>query len=112
MTYSHGIDDNDGAIFKEFEPGERRVYKWMGGIMMTQLINNLYKKPFTQLFKERVFEPLNFKETAWRTIEIDELVKVIIDPSRDAILPIIQQVGWKGISLFLQESLHIGDIFI
>ncbi|MDA2101923.1 penicillin-binding protein [Bacillus wiedmannii] len=101
VTYSHGIDDNDGAIFREFGPGERWAYKGMGVIMMTKLINNLYKKPFTQLLKERVFEPLNFKETAWRTIEIDELVKVITDPSRDAILPINHSTSGLEGNLFV-----------
>jgi CubicO group peptidase (beta-lactamase class C family) len=60
----------------------------MGIIIITELLNSLYNQPFTNLLEERVFVPLGLKETGWRTQDNGNLVKVILDPSKEAILPI------------------------
>ncbi|MFD1739201.1 serine hydrolase domain-containing protein [Bacillus salitolerans] len=88
VTHSHGIDDNHNVIFREFEPGTSWSYRGIGVIMITQLINKLYSKPFTELLKERVFIPLGLNETAWRTENHENLVRVIVNQNEDAVLPI------------------------
>lgn len=88
VTYSHGIDDNSINIFREFAAGTSWAYKGMGIIMITELLNSLYKQPFTKMLEERVFIPLGLKETGWRTQDNGNLVKVILNPNKEAILPI------------------------
>jgi CubicO group peptidase (beta-lactamase class C family) len=81
VTHSHGLRENkDGRIFREFKEGEGWAYRRINTTMTVQLVNSLYKKPFPQLLEERVFQPLELKETGWRTEEDEKLVKVMGDP--------------------------------
>lgn len=85
VTHSHGLHQKeDGELFREFEPGQGWAYRGVNVLMMTQLVNKLFGRSFPDLLKERVFDPLNFKETAWQTIENEDLVKVVIDPEQVA----------------------------
>jgi len=78
VTHSHGLHEReDGTIFREFEPGRSWAYRGINVSMMTWLVNRLFNKSFTELLNERVFLPLDMKETAWHTKENDALVKEI-----------------------------------
>ncbi|MBB6452739.1 CubicO group peptidase (beta-lactamase class C family) [Salirhabdus euzebyi] len=82
VTHSHGLHEQEnGSLYREFEPGESWAYRGINVMMMTKLLKSLYGKPYTDLLKERVFEPLLFTETAWQTEEKEDLVHVIYDPS-------------------------------
>ncbi|WP_257348799.1 serine hydrolase domain-containing protein [Pseudalkalibacillus decolorationis] len=84
VTHSHGLDeDENGMVYREFEPGEGWAYRGINVKMMTQLVEKLYNKSFPQLLKERVFAPLNFTRTAWETVEHENLVKVIVNPNKE-----------------------------
>ncbi|WP_242223434.1 serine hydrolase [Bacillus cereus group sp. BfR-BA-01380] len=86
VTHSHGLDVSEGGIiYREFEPGEGWAYRGINVEMMTQLIYKLYNKSFPELLKERVFIPAGFTETAWQTIDHENLVKVIINPNEEAV---------------------------
>ncbi|WP_246586568.1 serine hydrolase domain-containing protein [Cytobacillus gottheilii] len=81
VTHSHGLHEKEnGAIFREFEPGQGWAYRGVNVLMMTRLVNRLFNMSFPALLEERVFSPLGFKETAWQTKENELLVKEIIDP--------------------------------
>lgn len=78
VTHSHGLDSNEkGDIFREFKPGSSWAYRNVGVDIMTKLIHRLYGKGFTQLLKERVFTPLGFSETGWKTEPNENLVPII-----------------------------------
>ncbi|HDR6312468.1 TPA: beta-lactamase family protein [Bacillus cereus] len=86
VTHSHGLGEtNDGTIFREFEPGQAWAYRDINVRMITRLIYQLYNKSFPELLKERVFDLANFKETGWRIQQDENLVKVVNNPSEDAI---------------------------
>lgn len=86
VTHSHGLGEtNDGTIFREFEPGQAWAYRNVNVRMITRLIYQLYSKSFPELLKERVFTPANFQETGWRIQQNENLVKVVNNPSEDAI---------------------------
>ncbi|TCJ81874.1 UNVERIFIED_ORG: CubicO group peptidase (beta-lactamase class C family) [Bacillus cereus] len=86
VTHSHGLGEtNDGTIFREFEPGQAWAYRDVNVRMITRLIYQLYSKSFPELLKERVFTPANFQETGWRIQQNENLVKVVNNPSEDAI---------------------------
>ncbi|MHC0036930.1 serine hydrolase domain-containing protein [Pseudoneobacillus sp. C159] len=79
VTHSHGLNENaDGAIFREFEPGQGWAYRDINVLMMTRLVNRLFHKSYPELLHERIFSPLGFKETTWPTIGHDALVTEII----------------------------------
>ncbi|WP_237980433.1 serine hydrolase domain-containing protein [Bacillus thuringiensis] len=86
VTHSHGLTEtDDGTIFREFEPGQAWAYRDINVRMMTSLIYQLYNKSFPELLKKRVFDLANFKETGWRIQQDENLVKVVNNPSEDAI---------------------------
>ncbi|UFU00103.1 beta-lactamase family protein [Radiobacillus kanasensis] len=85
VTHSHGLHEKeDGTIFREFEPGQSWAYRGINVLMMTKLIRKLYQKSFPELIKERVFQPLGFRETDWYTKPNDNLVQVIDQPEKVA----------------------------
>ncbi len=87
VTHSHGLDiDENGYIFRKFEPGTKWEYCNVGVDIVTKLIHRLYGKGFPQLLNERVFTPLGFSETGWRT-EPDENLVPIIDRIDKPALP-------------------------
>lgn len=85
VTHSHGLHQKgDGTLYREFDAGKGWAYRGINVTMMTELINKLYGKSFSQILKERVFLPLGLNETAWYTNPNEELVKVIDDPNEVA----------------------------
>ncbi|WP_064093891.1 serine hydrolase domain-containing protein [Rossellomorea aquimaris] len=77
-TNSHGLDRKpDGTIYREFKAGKRWAYHNVGDGMIAELVNSLYNKGFPELLNERVFKPMGFTETGWRTKPHENLVKVI-----------------------------------
>lgn len=83
VTHSHGLDeDEEGNIFREFEPGEKWAYRDVNIVMMTKLIRKLYGMSFTDLLRHRVFKPLGFTRTWWEMEDHDDLVRVIVDPEQ------------------------------
>ncbi|MGA9290163.1 MAG: serine hydrolase domain-containing protein [Anaerobacillus sp.] len=84
VTHTHGLDENtNGDVMREFEPGESWAYRGINIKIITKLIHNLYGIPFTELLREKVFEPMGFCNTWWETEENDDLVRVVIDPDKD-----------------------------
>lgn len=78
VTHSHGLNtDENGYIFREFESGSKWEYCNVGVDIVTKLIHRLYGKGFPQLLNERVFTPLGFSETGWRTEPDENLVPII-----------------------------------
>lgn len=83
VTHSHGLnEDEKGNMYREFEPGEGWAYRGINVELMTKLFQRIYNKNFSELLKERIFNPLNFKESTWQTEDNDNLVKVINDPKQ------------------------------
>jgi CubicO group peptidase (beta-lactamase class C family) len=81
VSHSHGLHEKeDGTIFREFEPGRGWAYRGINVLMMTRIVNRLFKKSFPEFLIERVFLPMGLKETAWQTKENEALVKEIINP--------------------------------
>ncbi|WHY03688.1 serine hydrolase domain-containing protein [Neobacillus sp. DY30] len=85
VTHSHGLhQQEDGTIFREFEPGTNWAYRGINIIMMTQLVNRLYGKSFPKFLEDRVFKSMGFNETAWQTEQNEKLVQVVDDPGETA----------------------------
>ncbi len=85
VTHSHGLhQQEDGTIFREFAPGESWAYRGMNILMMTELVNRLYRKSFPEFLEERVFKALGFNQTAWQTQPNEKLVQVVDHPDEPA----------------------------
>ena len=77
-THSHGLDRKpDGTIYREFKAGKSWAYHNVGDGMIADLVNSLYNIGFPELLNERVFKPMGFTETGWKTKPNENLVKVI-----------------------------------
>lgn len=82
VTHSHGLhEQEDGTIYREFEPGTSWAYRRINVQLMTKLVNDLFNQSYTQLLKNLVFQPLGFEKTEWHNEPNEELVKEIIDPA-------------------------------
>ncbi|MGF2617854.1 beta-lactamase family protein [Rossellomorea vietnamensis] len=85
LTHSHGLHTTEeGVPFREFPPGKSWAYRGTNIRMMTELAGRLFQKSFPQLLKERVFDPLGFKETGWEITPEENLAEVITDPEKGA----------------------------
>ena len=71
--------------------------------MMTELIQRIYGKSFPQLLKERVFEPLGLKETAWEISSHENLAEVINDPNESGSLTIGETADGTQSNLFVSS---------
>ncbi|WP_409294686.1 serine hydrolase domain-containing protein [Peribacillus sp. SCS-26] len=86
-THTHGLDERDGEIYREFAAGTNWSYTNTGVKMIAELIHKVYGRPFTLLLKEKVFNALGFRETGWRTDPNEDMVEVILKPG-ETVLPI------------------------
>ena len=112
VTHSHGLEETNDGIFREFEPGQSWAYRDINVRMMT-LIYQLYNKSFPELLKERVFKPAKFQETGWRIQQDENLVEIINNPNEDPISGIgTVNDGTEKIYLSQLENLRSGAIFI
>lgn len=115
VTHSHGLGEtHDGTIFREFEPGQAWAYRDVNVRMITRLIYQLYSKSFPELLKERVFDLANFKETGWRIQEDENLVKVVNNPSEDAISEIgtVNDGTEKNLFVSAREFAYWGNLHL
>jgi CubicO group peptidase (beta-lactamase class C family) len=86
ITHSHGLHEtSDGTLYREFPPGKDWAYRGINILMMTELLERLYDKSFTELLKERVFDPLELTETRWEVSPAANLAEVIVNPAEKAI---------------------------
>ncbi|MCC2323584.1 MULTISPECIES: serine hydrolase domain-containing protein [Bacillus cereus group] len=115
VTHSHGLGEtHDGTIFREFEPGQAWAYRDVNVRMITRLIYQLFSKSFPELLKERVFDLANFKETGWRIQEDENLVKVVNNPSEDAISEIgtVNDGTEKNLFVSAREFAYWGNLHL
>lgn len=59
------------SSFLRFEPGTRYSYSNIGFGVLGLLVEEVAKKPFVDVTRERIFEPLGMDNTGWRFDEID-----------------------------------------
>lgn len=115
VTHSHGLGEtHDGTIFREFEPGQAWAYRDVNVRMITRLIYQLFSKSFPELLKDRVFDLANFKETGWRIQEDENLVKVVNNPSEDAISEIgtVDDGTEKNLFVSAREFAYWGNLHL
>ncbi len=62
----------------EFEPGNRFNYSNSGYRLLTAIIEKICKKPFNQVINERIFKPLNMKDSG--CIDINTIVPKLAYP--------------------------------
>jgi CubicO group peptidase (beta-lactamase class C family) len=80
LTHTHGIEyEENGRLYREFEPGTSWAYRSANIIMLTQIIERTMGRTVSDILRESVFRPLGFEETAWRTTPCDKLVEIIAD---------------------------------
>ncbi len=113
VTHTHGLNEcTNGELIREFKPGESWAYRGINIKLITQLINKLYGKPFTELLREKVFVPMGFHKTWWETEDSVDLVSVIIDPEKDGedTTGSTRIMAWSLTFLCLPKNLQAGVV--
>lgn len=77
LTHSHGLNTIEGKIIREFEPGVSWAYRDINIELLTQVVKITTGETISQILKEQVFIPLEFKETGWHDETNEKLVQVI-----------------------------------
>lgn len=57
--------------FSKSKPGTKYTYSNVGAALLGYLTECIAKKPFDEFCNERIFEPLNMKNTSWRIKDFD-----------------------------------------
>lgn len=77
LTHTHGLNTMKGEILREFDPGESWAYRDINIELLIQIVKITTGKTIAQILKEKVFEPLELKETGWYDEQNGKLVQVI-----------------------------------
>ncbi|MCM3387823.1 serine hydrolase domain-containing protein [Ureibacillus chungkukjangi] len=78
LTHTHGLNELDGQIFREYPVGENWTYRQVNINTLTELVNRTTQKTVSHILHEQVFEPLGLKETGWYSNSHEKLVDVIL----------------------------------
>ncbi|MFD0678342.1 MULTISPECIES: serine hydrolase domain-containing protein [unclassified Paenibacillus] len=77
LTYTHGLSEKEGHITRIFKPGTDWDYNSVGIRLLQTIISNALGKPYINLLHEKIFEPLGWTETGYRSAVSEQLVPVI-----------------------------------
>ncbi|MFJ7728690.1 serine hydrolase domain-containing protein [Neobacillus sp. NPDC097160] len=77
LTHTHGLNTQEGSIIREFAPGKGWAYRDINIEMLTQMVKSTTGRTIAEILKEKVFNPLGFKETGWYDEVNEKLVQVI-----------------------------------
>jgi CubicO group peptidase (beta-lactamase class C family) len=87
LTHTHGLaKDENGRLVRHFEPGTDWDYNNVGIGLLTDLVPHVTGSSIADLLNEKVFRPLGWKETGWRTTSSDLLVPVADDQGTSLLL--------------------------
>lgn len=87
LTHTHGLArDEDGRLMRRFEPGTNWEYNNVGVRLLTELVPQITGSSIADLLNEKVFRPLGWRETGWRTTPSDLLVPVVDDRGTSLLL--------------------------
>lgn len=71
LTHTHGLSSLQS---RSFAPGTDWKYNNVGVNILIETIEKVYALPLSQLLEERVFSPMEFKETGWENKQQANLV--------------------------------------
>jgi len=92
LTHTHGITLGiNGRLARIFDPGLAWDYNNLGIDLLCDLLMQATGSSIAEVLESRVFQPLGWKETSWRTSPSEKLVPVIgdhgsaivLDPRKD-----------------------------
>ncbi|WP_042161212.1 serine hydrolase domain-containing protein [Paenibacillus gorillae] len=71
LTHTHGLKNDHEKLF---QPGTGWKYNNVGTNMLIRLIRKIFDAPLSEVMKQYVFKPCNFKETSWCKNKEENLV--------------------------------------
>ena len=74
LTHTHGLDGEEGALVRRFEPGKKWHYTNAGVLLLNRLVEKVLGLTVTQLLQKEVFLRNGFTSTSWCEQENDKLV--------------------------------------
>ncbi len=73
LTHTHGLDGGRGAVRRVFTPGRSWRYTNTGVDLLCDAIVRATGKTVAETLRERVFKPLSFVQTGWRSEQTDAM---------------------------------------
>ncbi|MHB1627004.1 MAG: serine hydrolase domain-containing protein [Bacilli bacterium] len=73
LTHTHGLDGARGAVRRVFAPGRSWRYNNTGVDLLCEAIVRATGRTVAELLRERVFAPLSFVQTDWRSRQTDAM---------------------------------------
>lgn len=78
LTHTHGLDQKENIIYREFPVGEKWSYRQVGINALTEIVKKTTEKTISEIVHEQVFNPLSFLETNWYNNKHEKLADVIL----------------------------------
>ncbi|MFB9324809.1 serine hydrolase domain-containing protein [Paenibacillus aurantiacus] len=81
LTHSHGLNEAEGRLIREFPAGEGWAYRNIGITMLIRLVHALSGLHLSAFMQKHVFDRYGLRETGWRTApEADLIYNYYRDP--------------------------------
>lgn len=80
MTHTHGLRTTaDGRLYKHFEAGAGWDYRDENIRMLCRLVHRASGRTVAEIAAQKVFRPLAFRGSGWRTHPQEDMVPVVLD---------------------------------
>jgi len=100
LTHTHGlVRDGRGRLVRAFSPGCKWDYNNEGIQLLTDILSEALNRTVADLLASKVFRPLGWRETGWRSEYSEELVSVMQEGR--ASLPLNPRVDGSRENLFV-----------
>jgi CubicO group peptidase (beta-lactamase class C family) len=83
LTHTHGLNQTDETLYREYPVGENWTYKQVGINALTTIVKRITNRTISDILHEQVFVPLGFSETNWYAEKHKKLVDVILRYEED-----------------------------
>ncbi|KEZ51584.1 serine hydrolase domain-containing protein [Metabacillus indicus] len=84
LTHTHGLSEKEGAVYREYEAGEKWTYRQVGVNALTEIVKRTTGQTISEIVHEQVFTPLGFSESDWYAEKNEKLVDVILRSEQDS----------------------------
>ncbi|WP_203287923.1 serine hydrolase domain-containing protein [Metabacillus sp. cB07] len=84
LTHTHGLSEKEGAVYREYEAGEKWTYRQVGVSALTQIVKRTTGQTISKIVHGQVFTPLGFSESDWYAEKNEKLVDVILRSEHDS----------------------------
>ncbi|WHX38466.1 serine hydrolase domain-containing protein [Mesobacillus sp. AQ2] len=83
LTHTHGLNQKEEVVFREYPPGQNWTYRQVGIDALTQIVKKTTSRTVSDIIQEQVFRPLGFSESNWYAHKHEKHADVILRHEED-----------------------------